>query len=74
MEADNGGKKRTIDERIDALTMNLELMSHSVEAMRDSFGTMRDSLGTMRDNVQIVFETVTKLALLADNHQTRIES
>jgi ABC-type transporter Mla subunit MlaD len=40
--ADNG--KRSIDERLDALTMNLELLSHSVEAHDRQIDKLTDAL------------------------------
>jgi len=52
--------QRTTDERIDALTMNLELMSHDIAELKRV--------------VEIDAENIRALANIAGAHQSRIEA
>ena len=49
---------KTTDERIDAITMNLELLSHTVEAM--TANSVRDA------------ESIRTLARIAEIHERRL--
>ena len=76
--ADNNGKK-SIDERLDALTMNLELLSHQSETHDRQIGEMQVSLQKLEVYVNQVTANVEKLATLTENmawavsaHEARI--
>ena len=56
--AQESGGKRNIDERIDALTMNLELLSHSVQKLVEVTNEDATALRT--------------LARIAEAHEARI--
>ncbi len=75
--------KRTTDERIDAIAMNLELFGHKVEdlaATVDRLAVRLDSLAAHMDQLtNIVLRTDSKIEKLADlatgifqNHERRI--
>ena len=59
---EESGRKRTIDERIDALTMNMELMSHTVEANREVQERRMDRIMT----------AIEKLVTVMESHERRI--
>ena len=69
MENDTNGKPRSIDERLEALTMNLELMSHTVEAMRDAMGAIAQT--TLDHDRQI--GQLLALAQAQNDRITRLE-
>jgi hypothetical protein len=69
----------TIDERLEALTMNMELLSRDVETLRDSVGILRESVGVLRDTTQQLVTAVTAdgeniraLARIAEIHNHRL--
>jgi len=69
----------TIDERIEALTMNLELMSHEVEGLRASLETLRASMETQREtaaqqheNIEELIPLMRDLVRVAAMHERRI--
>jgi chromosome segregation ATPase len=75
--ADNG--KRNIDERLDALTMNLELLSHSIEAHDRQFEVTERKIDKLTDAItKLVAVTnqdataIRTLARLAEAHESRI--
>jgi ABC-type transporter Mla subunit MlaD len=68
--ADNG--KRSIDERIDALTMNLELLSHSVEAHDRQIDKLTDALAKLVAVTNEDATAIRTLARIADAHERRI--
>lgn len=57
--------KPTIDERLEALTMNLELMGHRMEGFERTMATMERSMGK-------ALETVQGLVRVAELHEHRI--
>jgi ABC-type transporter Mla subunit MlaD len=68
MAASNGN----IDERLEALTMNLELVSHSVAAHDRQLATIMDAIEKL---VKVTNEDATAiraLARLAEVHERRI--
>ena len=68
--ADNG--KRNIDERLDALTMNLELLSHSVEAHDRNIDKLTDAITKLVAVTNEDATAIRTLARLADVHERRI--
>ena len=59
--------KRNIDERIDALTMNLELLHHEVAAQAQN-------IKELKAVVEIDGENIRRLADIAASHDHRIEN
>ena len=59
--------KRNIDERIDALTMNLELLHHEVAAQAQN---IKELIAV----VEIDGENIRRLADIAASHDHRIEN
>jgi chromosome segregation ATPase len=75
--ADNG--KRSIDERLDALTMNLELLSHSVEAHDRQIEANDRQIDKLTDAITKLVgvsnedaTAIRTLARIADAHERRI--
>jgi hypothetical protein len=68
--ADNG--KRNIDERLDALTMNLELLSHSVEAHDRQIDKLTDAVTKLVAVSNEDATAIRTLARLAEAHESRI--
>ena len=76
----------TIDERIEALTMNLELVSHQQEADRQriqeliasgqdlqtKMENLRESVAQQRDNIEELIPLVKDLVRVAGMHERRI--
>ena len=61
-----------IDERIQALTMNLELRSHDVEALRSSTAELRASVEKLHAIAQQDGENIRALARIAEIHERRL--
>ena len=59
--------KRNIDERIDALTMNLELLHHEVEAQTQNINKLTAAIDKDAENIR-------RLADIAASHDHRIEN
>ena len=57
--------KRNIDERIDALTMNLELLTHDVQALTANIAEV--TANSKRDA-----ESIRALARIAEIHERRL--
>ena len=75
--------KRNTDERIDAISMNLELLSHEVAELRETVDKLAARLDTLASHIdlltRIVLRTDSKIEKLADlvtgivqNHDRRI--
>jgi len=59
----------TIDERIEALTMNLELLTRDVETLRE---TSRDTTAQLVAAVTTDAENLRALARIAEIHERRL--
>jgi hypothetical protein len=73
------GSKVTIDERIEALTMNLELMSHQQEAQvkraesfHASIESFRASIEEFHSSIEEIVPIVKDLVRVAEMHERRI--
>ncbi len=55
----------TIDERIEALTMSLELLTRDVETLRDTARQHTQALQIDADNIR-------RLATIAESHERRL--
>ncbi len=62
----------TIDERIEALTMHLELMSHTVEAMRDTVVAHSNTMGAMGHTVEVMRDTLGAVGAAVLDHDRQI--
>ena len=58
-----------IDERIEALTMNVELISRDVESLRES---LRETTEKQSEQIGRVLAIVEKLAGIAESHERRL--
>ncbi len=58
----------TIDERIEALTMNLELLSHDHEALRQEGRDQRQRIEMLISAAGKDGENIRSLALIAQSH------
>jgi len=67
-----GNGKRNIDERLDALTMNLELLSHSVEAHDRQIDKLTDAVTKLVAVTNEDATAIRTLARLAEAHESRI--
>ena len=69
---------KTTDERLDALTMNLELMSHTVEANAASARLSDERIEALNRKTDQRFETVLtaieKMLAIAQVHQRRLDA
>ena len=70
-------RKRTTDERIDAIAMNLELLRHQIQDMAT---TTKSDFQLMKSNFEIVLDSIRGLENIArahshmlDDHDDRIE-
>ena len=70
--------RRTIDERIDALTMSMELhaaMMRDADSRHEKLGhDMNQRLDKLTHAIEIDAENIRALARIAEAHQNRIES
>jgi archaellum component FlaC len=55
----------TVDERIEALVMSVELISRDVE-------TLRGTVGILRDTVEVDATNIRALARIAEIHERRL--
>ena len=62
----------TIDERIEALTMNLELVSHDIETLRGTTDTLRGTTDTLLATARQDGENIRALARIAEMHERRL--
>jgi len=62
----------TIDERLEALTMNLELMSHSAEANARQIEKLTDAVTKLVSVSNEDATAIRTLARIADLHEKRI--
>ena len=71
-------KGMTIDERLEAITMNLELMSHQMEEQRERLEKMAALFDVRFEKLDVRFEKllagVEKLLTIAENHEGRLSS
>ena len=72
MDQSNGGK-RNIDERLDALTMNLELMSHANEAQDRRIDKLTASIEKLVEVSNRDAIDISALARIAEAHEHRID-
>jgi hypothetical protein len=68
------GKKRTIDERLDALAMNLELVSHANEAQDRRIEKLTASIEKPVEVGNRDAMDISALARIADAHERRLEN
>jgi hypothetical protein len=68
------GKKRSIDERLDALTMNLELMSHANEAQDRRIEKLTASIEKLVEVSNRDAVDISALARIAEAHEHRLEN
>jgi len=68
------GKKRSIDERLDALTMNLELMSHANEAQDRRIEKLTASIEKLVEVSNRDAIDISALARIAEAHEHRLEN
>jgi hypothetical protein len=66
--ADSDGKK-SIDERLEAIAMNLELLWHDIEAMKAA-NEARDKVVDIR--MDKIMTAVEKLVTVMESHERRI--
>jgi acetolactate synthase regulatory subunit len=69
-----GSKKRSIDERLDALTMNLELTSHANEAQDRRIEKLTASIEKLVDVSNRDAVDISALARIAEAHEHRLEN
>ena len=62
----------TIDERIGALTIDLELLSHSTEAHDRQIAELRDSIAKLVEVSNRDAANIRILARIAEAHESRI--
>jgi hypothetical protein len=68
------GKKRSIDERLDALTMNLELTSHANEAQDRRIEKLTASVEKLVEVSNRDAVDTSALARIAEAHEHRLEN
>ena len=73
-EPNGNSKKRSIDERIDALTMNLGLMSHANEAQDRRIEKLTASIEKLVEVSNRDAESISALARIAEAHEQRPEN
>jgi len=71
---DDSGKKRSIDDRLDALTMNLELMSHANEAQDRRIEKLTASIEKLVEVSNRDAIDISALARIAEAHEHRLEN
>jgi hypothetical protein len=68
------GKNRSIDERLHALTMNLELMSHANEAQDRRIEKLMTSIEKLVEVSNRDAIDISALARIAEAHEHRLEN
>ena len=68
------GRKMSIDERLDALTMNLELMSHANEAQDRRIEKLTASIEKLVEVSNRDAVDISALARIAEAHEHRLEN
>jgi len=68
------GKSKSIDERLDALTMNLELMSHANEAQDRRIEKLTASIEKLVEVSNRDAVNLSALAQIAEAHERRPEN
>ena len=68
------GKSKSIDERLDALTMNLELMSHANEAQDLRIEKLTASIEKLVEVSNRDAVNLSALARIAEAHERRLEN
>ena len=71
---EESGKIRNIDERLDALTMNLELMSHANEAQDRRIEKLTASIEKLVEVSNRDAVDISALARIAEAHEHRLEN
>ncbi len=62
----------TIDERLEALTMNRELALHEGEEQRKRIDAVSENIDRLVGSVEKLFDTVAKLAGIVESHERRL--
>jgi hypothetical protein len=74
----NGSEKKSIDERLDALTMNLELVWHTTEERGRQTDVRMDKLMAAVEKLVEVSNRdaidIAALARIAESHERRLEN
>jgi hypothetical protein len=70
----DGRKNRSIDERLDALTMSLELMSHANEAQDRRIEKLTASIEKLVEVSNKDAVNISALARIAEAHERRLEN
>jgi hypothetical protein len=73
-EPNGNGKKRNIDERLDALAMNLELMIHANEAQDRRIEKLTAAIEKLAEVSNRDGESISALARIAEAHEHRLEN
>ena len=63
----------TIDERLEALTMNLELQAHEGEQQRKRIDAQGKSIDALKRLIEIDAENIRALARIAEAHEHRLD-
>jgi hypothetical protein len=62
----------TIDERIEALTMNLELAAHDIESLKALAQQDGEDIRALAQNSRILHDSIQGLTNIAKAHEQRI--
>ena len=71
---DDNNKPRSIDERIDALTMNLELLSHDVQELVTASKQQGENIDKLLAASERDGQSIRALARIAEIHEHRISA
>ena len=71
---DDNNKPRSIDERIDALTMNLELLSHDVQELVTASKQQGENIDKLPAASERDGQSIRALARIAEIHEHRISA
>jgi hypothetical protein len=62
----------TIEERLSALTMNLELTARETADLRESLTELKDSVSNLAEKVDVLVLGTSNLLRVAEGHERRI--
>ena len=71
-ESNEQKPKRTTDERIDAIAMNLELLGHDVSQLSHEVRELSKAVVLTNRNVDRILGAVERLVEIATNHEHRL--
>ena len=63
----------SIDERLEALTMNLELQAREGESQRQSIHELRLSIQELKNLIEMDAQNIRSLARVAEAHERRLD-